>query len=409
MLEKNSLKGNLSFISLADLLQILGGNNSTGMLRLKTQYSPYSGIIYFRDGQPIDAALGPQKGLEAIYALFGWPEGDFEFQDGDIKAPLRIKKNRMEIVLDALRLLDDGKIKKVGDSAENEPDNLRFEDSKKNSNGKIPQIKGPLVDYGFIVGEDSFSNEKLVIKEGGHGKWLGVLYEGEAVIRRDTPEGAIDIVRLGAGSYIGTFKALRYGEYSRSASIYAEGNVGIYILNADRLHREYTSLSSGFQKLLLSLDHRLIRITDWIVDLKLKKAPSDSVPADAKPIVKKGSKCEDLYIIREGKAFVGRQMHKGFKSMITLNINDVFGYNPFMDIHHEPQTATVFGSADLKTEKLDIESLQNEYDSLSETLKNMIFHVGNCIITTTRLGNQYLDQSQPADKSAQAGSKSVSP
>ena len=44
-----ALSGKLSFISLADLFQVLGGNSSTGILKITSQYLPNPGQIYFID------------------------------------------------------------------------------------------------------------------------------------------------------------------------------------------------------------------------------------------------------------------------------------------------------------------------------------------------------------------------
>ena len=114
MPEKTTLTGNLAFIALADVFQILGGNNSTGVLRIKSQYAPNPGLIYFVSGDPVNASSGSLHGTDAIYALFGWTEGNFEFDEQAISVGHVVKEGRMEIVLEALRMLDDGVIKKVG-------------------------------------------------------------------------------------------------------------------------------------------------------------------------------------------------------------------------------------------------------------------------------------------------------
>ncbi|UCF58148.1 MAG: DUF4388 domain-containing protein, partial [Deltaproteobacteria bacterium] len=58
MPDKAVLAGTLSFIGLGDLFQILGGNNSTGVLRIKSQYVSNLGIIYFVNGNPVNASSG---------------------------------------------------------------------------------------------------------------------------------------------------------------------------------------------------------------------------------------------------------------------------------------------------------------------------------------------------------------
>ena len=104
---KAVLTGNLKFTSLADLFQIIGGNNSTGMLRIMSQYVPYPGIVHFVKGNPVNATNGSLKGLDAVYSLFGRTEGNFEFTEEKVAGEPVIKKSRMEIVLNALRMLDE--------------------------------------------------------------------------------------------------------------------------------------------------------------------------------------------------------------------------------------------------------------------------------------------------------------
>jgi hypothetical protein len=62
MPEKTTLTGNLAFIALADVFQILGGNNSTGVLRIKSQYTPNPGLIYFVNGDPVMPRLALCRG-----------------------------------------------------------------------------------------------------------------------------------------------------------------------------------------------------------------------------------------------------------------------------------------------------------------------------------------------------------
>ena len=74
-----ALSGDLKFISLADIFQMLESGNRSGTLRLKGPFGTPEGIIYFVDGNPINANDGSRFGIDAIYKMFGWMEGQFEF------------------------------------------------------------------------------------------------------------------------------------------------------------------------------------------------------------------------------------------------------------------------------------------------------------------------------------------
>ena len=53
-----ALSGDLQFIGLADIFQILGSSNRSGTLRLTGPDGLSAGIIYFVDGNPINANNG---------------------------------------------------------------------------------------------------------------------------------------------------------------------------------------------------------------------------------------------------------------------------------------------------------------------------------------------------------------
>ncbi len=63
---KAVLTGNLKFTSLADLFQIIGGNNSTGTLRITSQYVPHPGIVHFVNDIAEIERQGQVPGIEGV-------------------------------------------------------------------------------------------------------------------------------------------------------------------------------------------------------------------------------------------------------------------------------------------------------------------------------------------------------
>jgi hypothetical protein len=106
--------GKLEFLNLAELIQLIGNNGSSGVLRIQSGFEPIPAFIYFSNGNPVDAEFGCDTGLAALYTLFGWRSGDFSYSEEPARRSKAIHKNRMEIILDGLRMVDDGKIKMVG-------------------------------------------------------------------------------------------------------------------------------------------------------------------------------------------------------------------------------------------------------------------------------------------------------
>jgi len=376
--------GNLRFVSLADVFQLLGGNSCTGILTLQSRYSPHSGIIYFKGGNPVNASYGPLKGIKAIHDLFGWTDGKYEFSEEEIPSVDNpIKQGRMEIVLDALRMLDDGDIARVGPSVITRKDSksAAVDTSKK---GPHHVIKGPLLDYLYVIREETYTDGSTIVKEGKYGKWLWVVYEGTVKVTKDTGNGPLILARLGEGCFIGTMRALLFGEYERSASVIAEGDVRLCILDVEPLYNEYSMLSENFKKLLLSVDNRLRILNEKALKLHTDKKDPGGLSKD-KVSEERYQSETGIYIIKNGSADIVGKGPTGNFNLLSLQKDDVFGKIPFLDFGHEPGSASVMVSNSIKADTLDAGALQEEYDNLSHTFKNFIFNTGTNISMTTKL------------------------
>lgn len=376
MYGKAELAGDLRFVGLPDLFQILGGNNNTGILYITSQYAPTPGLIYFINGNPVDASCGPLIGLDAIYALFGWTEGKFEFCQQAVQVQRMVSNSRMEIILDALRMLDDGIIKKVGPPSPGEVSAVQSSSER----DALPVIKGPLVNYMYIIDEEEFRDRERIVVEGAHGNWIWVILEGEVEITRQTSNGPMTIARLGEGSTIGTIRCLVWREHVRSATATAVGNVQLGVLDTENLSEEYARLTSQFKELLLSMDARLGKVTDTAVELFMKENKAHGLIGDKKVVINEG-----LFTIMEGEAYVVKRTPQGYLSLLTLKRDDVFGYAPFMDIGHELRCGSVIASKDLRINRLDTDSLRKEYDRLSPIFKGFIGNIATCVSLTGRL------------------------
>lgn len=374
------LSGNLNFLNLGEILQLLGSNGSSGLLRIMSKYAPNPGLIYFLNGNPVNASNGSLNGIDAVYSLFGWIEGEFEFSTEDIKSEKVIKFGRMEIILTGLKMLDDGDIEKLGPvSFEKDPSDLSGKEST------LPIIKGPLVDYMDVVAEEERFDGDRIVEEGKHGEWIWVILEGVVDIIKETPKETIKIVRIGDGSFIGSISSFLVEGQIRSATAVAAGNVQLGVLDSQRLSNELASFSPEFRKLVISLDKRLREVTDKTIDVYIKKKKVKDFLKDKKLVMKPDENEKRLFSIKQGNAFVVRKTDSDYVHLSTLNKGDFFGHVPFLDMGHEPYSALVFGSKDLEIKKLGPEKLQKEYDQLSNTLKNIIENIGTCILATTMM------------------------
>jgi CRP-like cAMP-binding protein len=373
------LAGNLEFLSLGDIIQLLGSNGSTGILRIRSKYVEEPGLIYIVDGNPANASNGSLTGLEALHSLFGWLEGEFEFsKDSVIEEPV-IKKSRMEIILDGLRMLDDGEVEKMGPvSVAKSPD----------STGKdvaLPFIRGPLVDYSYVVDEESFSDGDKITQEGKHGEWVWVVLEGVIEVVKETPQGPLSILRLGAGAFIGSVASSLMGGKARSASVLASGDVQVGVLDSQRLFTEYSSVSEELREIILGLDKRLKEVTERAIATYTKQNSIEDFIKDRTPFIEQGKNDERVLIITQGEASIVRNTDYGDILLANLEEGDFLGRVPFLNIGHEPHSASVLASEDFEAKELDPDDLLEQYERLSATVRNIIEHLAICVSVTTNI------------------------
>ncbi len=368
--------GDLEYLNLGELIQLIGSNGSTGMLRIISKYVENPGLIYFREGNPINATAGAQNGLEALYALFGWTEGDFEFVRQTVDVKHIIKSSRMEIILEGLRLLDDGNIEVKGAVSVDI-------DGKEPGKDPLPLIRGPMIDYMDVVAEEEYQDGQPIVNEGKHGVWIWVILEGKIKICKETAEGMAPLLNVGAGSFIGSMSSFSAEGYVRSASAVASDRVILGVLDRQRLSHEFSTFSAEFKNVLLSLDNRLKQVTDLALSSKKNMQEAQKKLKDKKLIIKEGSEKKKLFSIRHGKAFIVKKLPQGQLVFCELGPNDFVGRIPFLNIGHEPDSAAVYGTEDLEMDALDTNALAQEHSRLSGTMANMVENFSNFIAATT--------------------------
>jgi len=378
MNESVALSGSLNFLSLGDIIQLLGSSGSTGVLRLINRYAPDPGFIYFIEGNPVNAQNGDIEGLDALYSLFGWVSGSFEFTREAILADKRINKSRMGIILEGMKLLDDGQIKKVGPATSSD----KAADLKRLLS-KTAIVKGPLVDYMYVVDEEDFFDNEHIVEEGKHGSWIWVILEGVVDIVKEVDSGAIPIIRVGDGSFIGSIASFLLQGHIRTATAVAVGNVQLGVLDSQRLAQEYAGMSLEFRTFLTSLDKRMKQLTDRIVEYHDGSIQTAEILKDKKVLIRQAKPEEEqLYVVKQGRASVVRDTENGPVVLCHLYKGDFFGDVPFLHLGQEPDGASIYGSENIKITKIEAVSLQMEYNRLSTTFKNIVDNMATCMSVT---------------------------
>jgi len=392
------LSGTLNFLGLGELLQLIGSNGGSGILRIISEHASEPGLIYFSDGRIINGSSPSATGLDAVYALFGWLDGDFEFVQEDVRIEKVINKNRMEIILDGLRMLDDGQIPKLGPPSFDKQ--MAEASDKSTSFGKefsYPVIKGPLVDYMYVVGEDEFHDGQKIIQEEKFGTWNWTILEGVVDIVKETRGGPLKILRIGDGTFIGSIDSLAYQSSVRTSTAVASGNVQLGVLDTQRLTSEYTGFSTGFKTLVRSLEKRLREVTEKAVAVYSQKMNIKKLIKGKKLVIRQSSsELRHFFTIEQGEAIVVQHTDIGYLPLAHLTKGDFIGKIPFLDIGHEPIDASVFATQTFKVSRPDTNHLRDEFNQVSLTMKNMIENIATYILVTTRVAYDF--QKRSVDK-----------
>ncbi len=384
-----ALSGNLNFLNLGELLQLFGSNGATGVLRIYSDQVPEPGEIYFEKGNPVHAQAMDNGGLHAIYSLFGWMGGSFEFFRQPVDCQKTISKSRMEIILEGLRLLDEGKIEKVeGGGAPAQQVRASAEPKLRSpalsaESGKIPVITGPLVDYSYVVDEEGFYDGDEIVQEGNHGDWIWVILEGTAEIVKQTPRGPVKIIGLSDGAFLGNMSALLSGNNVRSATVRAVGNIQLGMLDIQLLTNHLAACSPEMKAMIRSMDNRLREATSMAVAVYADPRCLASMLAGRKQVIGQGQPERRLARIRDGSALVVQQVDDALLPVAKLRPGDFFGNLPLVNIGHEPDNASIWADSGLKIQAVDPARLVQEFEELPPILRTFIEYQATCISATT--------------------------
>ena len=361
-------------------MQLLGSNGSSGILRIHSPYMPEPGIVYFENGNPVNASDGTLAGVDGLYALFGWTEGTFEFSEERVPVEKVINRSRMGIILDSLKMLDDGDIVRLGQT----PSDGEAKKDVTDESG-MPKVNGPMVDYMYVVDEEDFYDGETIIEEGKHGNWIWVILEGVIQILKETPKGPLSIMQISNGSFVGSLSSFLVKDHARTATARSLGNVQLGVLDSQRLSHEYAKMSADFRSMIMSLDKRLKQLTARTVEYHTQNINIESFIKDKQEVIRQGEAEDRLFRIQRGHVHIVQQEKDRYLPLVSLSRDDFFGAFPFFDMGHEPEKAAALASKDLKIVPMDAGDFHQEYDNISTTFKNIIENVATCISATTRV------------------------
>ncbi|MCA1592166.1 MAG: DUF4388 domain-containing protein [Acidobacteria bacterium] len=101
-----ALTGQLSDMSLAELIEFFCNQRKTG--RLKIDYQRGHSVFFIKEGELVDAKVGALSGAEAVYFSLTLPNAAFDFSPDVLPTRQTIKESWTQVVLEGLRRLDEG-------------------------------------------------------------------------------------------------------------------------------------------------------------------------------------------------------------------------------------------------------------------------------------------------------------
>jgi len=112
-LKKESEGGILQTVPLEMFLQLVEIEQKTCTIRVIDKATRRSGVLFFRNGNLLDARIQNEKGTAAAYEIFSWEKVTLSIQDTCAVVNKRIKEDLQAILMEAMRLKDE-----AGEAAE---------------------------------------------------------------------------------------------------------------------------------------------------------------------------------------------------------------------------------------------------------------------------------------------------
>lgn len=106
-LKKESEGGILQTIPLEMFIQLIEMEQKTCTIRVVEKLSGERGVLFFRNGDLVEARIGAQYGKPAAYKIFSWDQVTLSIQDDCAIKDKRIVGDLQAILFDAMRLKDE--------------------------------------------------------------------------------------------------------------------------------------------------------------------------------------------------------------------------------------------------------------------------------------------------------------
>ena len=110
----------------------------------------------------------------------------------------------------------------------------------------------------YLSNEETYESGETIIEEGARDNWVYIILEGQARVTKQTDAGILTVDKLKKGAIFGEMALLGTLHAPRSTNVIADGGaIRVGVLDFDRLHRDYESLSPAMRSLIAVLIMRI--------------------------------------------------------------------------------------------------------------------------------------------------------
>jgi len=173
-LRQESEGGTLHNVSSGMFLQLIEMEQKTCTIRLEDKSSGKKGILFFHEGELLDARVNDLQGEDAAYEVFAWEQVNLSIQNGCALREKRIYSEIQQLILETARRKDENSGAKAPLSVleEVEPFELDPPTLINSIKDKIEKRLGPASGLEDIYQDDAW--DRLISQLSGTGEFLNI-------------------------------------------------------------------------------------------------------------------------------------------------------------------------------------------------------------------------------------------
>ena len=160
----DGFEGSIAGLALPDVLELSAQNRFSGCISVYCDIS--SGLLFFRDGELVNAELDGKTGEEAFLEIVRWPTGTFRLQPNVATTRQTIQRSWRFLLMEVHRMADEARAGLTPRPTPPDPAEAAKAEGSTRTVDRIQQVPGVtrsviLTKHGERLGDDGYEAEKL--------------------------------------------------------------------------------------------------------------------------------------------------------------------------------------------------------------------------------------------------------